>query len=60
MRKKIIYSYDKQKVNSDQKWLDIEKIALVEFTSERKHFQSSLHCYQVKSRNGVPQIKENR
>ena len=38
MRKKIINSYDKQKINSDQKWLDIEKIALVEVTSEEEAF----------------------
>ncbi|MFW5448053.1 MAG: carbohydrate-binding protein, partial [Methylophagaceae bacterium] len=29
---------DKQKINSDQKWLDIEKIAVVEVTSEADTF----------------------
>jgi hypothetical protein len=38
MRKKIINSDDKQKINSDQKWLDIEKIAVVEVTSEEDAF----------------------
>lgn len=38
MRKRIINSDDKQKINSDQKWLDIEKIAIVEVTSEEEAF----------------------
>ena len=38
MRKRIINSDDKQKVDSDQKWLDTEKIAIVEFTSEQEAF----------------------
>jgi len=38
MRKRIINSDDKQKVNSDQKWLDIEKIAVAEVTSEEEAF----------------------
>jgi len=38
MRKRIINSDDKQKVDSDQKWLDIEKIAVVEVTSEDEAF----------------------
>ena len=38
MRKSIINSDDKQKVDSDQKWLDIEKIAIVEVTSEEEAF----------------------
>jgi hypothetical protein len=38
MRKRIINSDDKQKVNSDQEWLDIEKIAVVEVTSEEEAF----------------------
>jgi len=38
MRKRIINSDDKQKVDSDQKWLDIEKIAIVEVTSEEATF----------------------
>ena len=38
MRKRIINSDDKQKINSDQKWLDIEKIAVVEVTSEEEAF----------------------
>ena len=38
MRKRIINSEDKQKINSDQKWLDIEKVAVVEVTSEEEAF----------------------
>ena len=38
MRKRIINSDDKQKVDSDQKWLDLEKIAVVEVTSEDEAF----------------------
>jgi len=38
MRKIIIDSDDKQKINSDQIWLDIEKIAVVEVTSEEEAF----------------------
>lgn len=38
MRKVIINSIDKQKNNSDHKWLDIEKIAAVEVTSEQEAF----------------------
>lgn len=38
MRKKIINLEDKQQDNSDHKWLDIEKIAVVEVTSEEKAF----------------------
>ncbi|MEJ2169217.1 MAG: hypothetical protein P8X90_27220 [Desulfobacterales bacterium] len=38
MRKKIINSVEKQKINSDQRWLDIEKIAVVEVTSEEEAF----------------------
>lgn len=38
MRKRIINSDDKQKVDSDQKWLDLEKIAVVEVTSEEEAF----------------------
>ena len=38
MRKSIVNSDDKQKVDSDQKWLDIEKIAVVEVTSEEEAF----------------------
>jgi hypothetical protein len=38
MRKRIINSNDKQKVDSDQKWLDIDKIAVVEVTSEEEAF----------------------
>jgi len=38
MRKKIIDSDGKQKIYSDQKWLDIEKIAVVEVTSEEEAF----------------------
>ena len=38
MRKRIINSDDKQKINSDHKWLDIEKIAVVEVTSEEEAF----------------------
>ena len=38
MRKRIISSDDKQKINSDHKWLDIEKIVVVEVTSEEEAF----------------------
>jgi hypothetical protein len=38
MRKRIINSDEKQNINSDQKWLDIEKIAVVEVTSEEEAF----------------------
>lgn len=38
MRKRIISSDDNQKSHSDQKWLDIEKIAVVEVTSEAEAF----------------------
>jgi hypothetical protein len=38
MRKIIINSDDQQKINPDQKWLDIEKIAVVEVTSEVEAF----------------------
>ncbi len=38
MRKRIINSDDKKKVDSDQKWLDIEKIAVVEVSSEEEAF----------------------
>jgi hypothetical protein len=38
MRKKIINSEDSQKINSDHQWLDIEKIAAVEVTSEQEAF----------------------
>jgi hypothetical protein len=38
MRKRIINLDDKDKINSDQTWLDIEKIAVVEVTSEEEAF----------------------
>jgi hypothetical protein len=38
MRKRIINLDDKQKVNSDQIWLDIENIAVVEVSSEEVAF----------------------
>ena len=38
MHKRIISSDDKQKINSDHKWLDIEKIVVVEVTSEEEAF----------------------
>jgi len=38
MRKRIINSDEKQKIHSDQEWLDIEKIAIVEVTSEEEAF----------------------
>ena len=38
MRKRIINKEDNQKTHSVQKWLDIEKIALVEVTSEDERF----------------------
>ena len=38
MRKRIIDPIQKKKVDSDQKWLDIEKIAEVEVTSEEDAF----------------------
>lgn len=38
MRKRIINSNDKQNLNSDRKWLGIEKIALVEVTSEADEY----------------------
>jgi len=38
MRKRIINSEDTHKVDSDQKWLDIDKIAVVEVTSEDEEF----------------------
>ena len=38
MRKRIINSDKKQKVGSDQNWLDIEKLAVVEVTSEEEAF----------------------
>lgn len=38
MRKRIINSDDKQKIISEQKWLDVEKIAEVEVTSEAESF----------------------
>jgi hypothetical protein len=38
MRKRIISSDEKQNIYSDQKWLDIEKIAIVEVTSEEEAF----------------------
>lgn len=38
MRKRIINSGEKQKLSSDQRWLDIEKIAIVEVSSEEDGF----------------------
>ena len=38
MRKRIINSNDSQKVDSDQKWLDLEKISVVEVSSEKEEF----------------------
>jgi len=38
MRKRIINSDDKQKVESDHKWLDIDNIAIVEVSSEDEAF----------------------
>jgi len=38
MRKRIIDSNENQKVDSDHNWLDIEKIAIVEVTSEEEAF----------------------
>ena len=38
MRKRIINSDQKHNVDSDQKWLDIEKLAVVEVTSEDDAF----------------------
>jgi len=38
MRKRIINPNDKKKIDSDQKWLDIEKIAVVEVSSEEEAF----------------------
>jgi hypothetical protein len=38
MRKRIINPVPQQNVSSDQKWLDIEKIAVVEVTSEEEEF----------------------
>ena len=38
MRKRIINSDQKQNVDSDQKWLDIQKLAAVEVTSEDDAF----------------------
>ena len=38
MRKRIINSNDNQKVASDQKWLDLEKISVVEVSSEEEEF----------------------
>jgi len=38
MRKRIINFDDKQKPESEQNWLDIEKIAIVEVTSEKEAF----------------------
>ena len=38
MRKRIIKSELKEKFNADQKWLDIEKLAVVEVTSEDAAF----------------------
>ena len=38
MRKRVINTDDNQKIDSDQKWLDIEKIAAVEVTSEKEAF----------------------
>ena len=38
MRKKIINSDHKQKINVDLQWLDIEKVAVVEVTSEADGF----------------------
>jgi hypothetical protein len=38
MRKRIIDSVDEQKISSDHEWLDIEKIAVVEVTSEDEAF----------------------
>ncbi|MBL1321439.1 MAG: hypothetical protein COA63_010330 [Methylophaga sp.] len=38
MRKKIINSDHKQKINSDPQWLGIEKLAVVEVTSEADEF----------------------
>lgn len=38
MRKRIINTNDKQKLRSDLEWLDIEKIAVVEVSSEAEAF----------------------
>lgn len=38
MRKRIINSDQKQSVNSDKKWLEIEKLAIAEVTSEEDAF----------------------
>ena len=38
MRKRIINPVQKQNVNSDQDWLDIEKIAVAEVTSEDNEY----------------------
>ena len=38
MRKRMINSEDKQEISPDQKWLDIDKIAEVEVTSEEEAF----------------------
>ncbi|CAH1385507.1 hypothetical protein [Candidatus Nitrotoga sp. M5] len=38
MRKKIISTDDKKKFNSDHHWLDLEKISVVEVTSEEEAF----------------------
>jgi len=38
MRKRIVNSDDKQKSDSDHEWLDIEKISVVEVTSEEEAF----------------------
>jgi len=38
MRKRILNRDDKQKINTDHKWLNIENIAVVEVTSEEEAF----------------------
>ena len=38
MRKRIVNSVPQQNVDSDHKWLDIEKLAVVEVTSEDNEF----------------------
>jgi len=60
MHKRVINLDQKNTVHPDQKWLDIEKLAVVEVSSEIQSFQSSPHSSRIKPRAGAHQTQENR
>jgi hypothetical protein len=54
MRKRLITPTPETVRSRHEGWLEIERLAIVEITSEEKIIQSRLHSFREKRRAGAP------